>query len=110
MREHARTLAKANAGACGFDHEHMHARWIRRGRKSLGELGIGGRALRRWAGDSKLGGWGLQLGDGNALGTFGTPNLLWGAEVVHGRSAGDEPVTASCQTSFLPPSRAPESQ
>ena len=56
MREHARTLAKANAGAWGFDHEHMHACRIRRGRKLLGELGIGGRAPRHWVGDSKLGG------------------------------------------------------
>ena len=62
------------------------------------------------AGGSEIG-QGPQLGDGNVLGTLGTlgtPNL-W-AEVVHGRSEAYEPVTASCLTSFLPPSRSPESQ
>ena len=72
-----------------------------------------GRASRRWVGDLKLGGRrsgnGLQLGNGNVLGTLGTPNL-WGTEIVHRRSEAYEPVTPSCLTSFLPPSRAPKSQ
>ena len=53
----ARTLRKGERWRMWFGHEHtrQYAYWLRRGRKALGVLGIWGRTLRRWVGDSMPG-------------------------------------------------------